>query len=472
MIRRPSSWPILWQLGGLALAAVLAAQAISFSIVAFLPAPPEPGLTIADVVAAIRAGGDGEGFRATRSPEPPFVFEDRPNAMPALIASSIQEALGLRQGDVHVMMLPSGAGDPADGRQGGIAFFDAQVTPRDAQKKPPPLPTLLRAASVPLAPFATAVLEPDGGWLYLTPAKRNWLTPLQQRALLAFVLSVAILAPLTWIAARWLSSPIRRFAEAAETIGPGMAVQPLSAEGAPELRAAIGAVNRMQERLRRHVEDRTTAVAGIAHDLRTPLTSLRLRAEALPPEARTRMTADLDRLIQMVEQVLAFVRGEQGREPRMRTDLGQMALECARELEEAGADVECRAEPSVWVNAEAVNLRRALTNLIDNAVKFGARARVNVLIVRGRAVFQVEDDGPGLPEGLRQRVFEPFVRAEPSRNRSTGGAGLGLAVVGTVARVHGGQIDLVNREGGGLTARLVLPLAGAAHGEGRLQRAV
>lgn len=468
-MNRPASWPVLWQLGGLALAAVVAAQTLSFGIVALFPTPPDAPLTVGSVIEAIKAGGEAKGFDVAVRPDPPFPADAQANdATMRVVAASIAEGLGVAAGDVQVVTLDHdesiSSGGPlvsAPGVVGGVAIFKpGTIAPVGNPAAPPPLTTVLRTTAVPFAPFATAVRQPGGAWLVVEPAPPGWLSPIQQRVLLAFALSVAILAPLTWFAARRLTLPIRRFAEAAETFGLDREVRPLQAEGAPELKAAVRAVNRMQERLKRHVEDRTTAVASIAHDLRTPLTSLRLRAESLPPEVKVRMTADIDRLIHMVEQALAFVRGERGREPRVLIDFGKLAMDCAREIEEAGADVECRAEADVWVVAEAVHLRRALTNLIDNAIKYGERARVNVASRGGLAVFEVEDDGPGLPPGQQDNLFEPFIRLEPSRSRLTGGTGLGLAVANTVAEVHGGRIELTNMVEGGLLARLTLPAAG------------
>ncbi len=467
-MNRPASWPVLWQLGGIALAAVVAAQTISFGIIALFPTPPEPTLTVNAVVGAIRGGSGADGFEIALRPDPPFP-PDAQTGDPTLLilAASIAEALGIEASDVRVAMLDAGDTPRAGGtalspptQVGGVAFFKPGASsPVASGKPPPPLTTVLRSAAIPFAPFVTAVRQPGGAWLIVEPALAGWLSPIQQRILLAFALSVAILAPLSWYAARRLTQPIRRFAEAAEAFELDGEVRPLEAEGAPELKAAARAVNRMHERLRRHIEDRTTAVAAIAHDLRTPLTSLRLRAESLPLDVRARMAADIDRLIQMVEQVLAFVRGERAREPRTLIDLGKLAMDCAREAEETGADVECRTDADVWIEAEAVNLRRALTNLIDNAVKFGERARVSVKAREGWAVFEVEDDGPGLPPGTQDRLFEPFIRLEPSRNRMTGGAGLGLAVAQTVAQVHGGRVELSNLSSRGLLARMCLPSA-------------
>lgn len=468
-MNRPASWPVLWQLGGLALAAVVAAQTISFGIVALFPTQPAPPLTVGAVIDAIRAGGHSQDFDIAVLPDPPFPQDARTDdATMRLIAASIAEGLGVQPADVQVSLRDRegglGAGGPVvtpPGAAGGVAILKAgTVAPVGSAAAPPPLTTVLRTTAVAFPPFATAVRQPGGSWMVVEPAEHGWLSPVQQRVLLAFALSVIILAPVTWYAARRLTLPIRRFAEAAETFGLDREVRPLATVGAPELRTAIRAVNRMQERLKRHVEDRTTAVAAIAHDLRTPLTSLRLRAESLPADVKARMTADIDRLIHMVEQALAFVRGERGREPRVLTDLGKLAMDCAREIEEAGADVECRAEADVWVIAEVVHLRRALTNLIDNAVKYGERARVNVTSAGGSAVFEVEDDGPGLPLGQQDYLFEPFIRLEPSRSRLTGGTGLGLAVANTVAQVHGGRIELTNLPEGGLLARLTLPAAG------------
>lgn len=199
-------------------------------------------------------------------------------------------------------------------------------------------------------------------------------------------------------------------------------------------------------------------VGAIAHDLRTPLTRLRFRIEAAPDDIRARLAADIDQMDAMISAALGFVRDATRTGPRERLDVTSLVESLAVEAAETGSDVIAAPSPRLTVLADPLALRRLFANLIENAVKYGERARVRMSDADGQAVIEIEDDGPGIPPEDLERVFEPFYRGEPSRNRETGGAGLGLAVVRSIARAHGGDVVLRNRSGGGLTARVTLPL--------------
>ncbi|KQY84677.1 hypothetical protein ASD25_06500 [Brevundimonas sp. Root1423] len=307
------------------------------------------------------------------------------------------------------------------------------------------------------APFSASVQQEDGRWATVEPP-RGLLSPWQQRVLLALAISMLLLAPLVWFMARRLTRPIRVFADAAERLGADPDAEPLTPSGPSEVRTAIQAFNDMQASLRDHMRRRTQTVAAIAHDLRTPLTRLRFRAEQAPEAVRDRMAADIEEMDALIAQAMAYVRGETTPERRERFDLSSLAEDCAAGFSETGAAVSFTNGDALPVQADAAALRRALANLIANAVKFGAVARVKAVSEDGRAIILVEDDGPGLPEGELEAVFEPFHRAERSRSRETGGAGLGLTVARQAARAAGGDVTLTNRPGGGLTARLTLPL--------------
>jgi signal transduction histidine kinase len=213
----------------------------------------------------------------------------------------------------------------------------------------------------------------------------------------------------------------------------------------------------MQEKLRRYVGERTAMVAAIAHDLRTPLTRMRFRIEGAPEEVRDKVVADIEQMDAMVSQALTFVRGDVGTSTRARLDLADLLLSVVEDVAEVGAEASFSGE-SLLIEGDPVGLRRLATNLVENAVKFGQRARVALETHDGWAVIRVEDDGPGLPEAELERAFEPFHRGDPSRARSTGGFGLGLAVARSIAQAHGGDVTLANRAGGGLDAIVRLPL--------------
>jgi signal transduction histidine kinase len=282
--------------------------------------------------------------------------------------------------------------------------------------------------------------------------------------LVALVTTALALILAVLVTARRITRPVRALALAADRLGRGEAVEPLPERGPDELRRATRAFNTMQARLRRFVDDRTRILAALGHDLRTPITALRLRAEFVEEdEARERLLATLDEMQRMVEATLAFARDEAGSEAAREVDLAALVEGVCEDLRELGREVAVEPGPRLVARVRPLALRRALRNLVENAVAYGGRARVTLRREAGEAVVTVEDDGPGVPEDQLERVFEPFVRLEGSRSRETGGVGLGLAIARSVVRAHGGEVTLTNRPGGGLTAMVRLPLgAGAA----------
>jgi signal transduction histidine kinase len=214
----------------------------------------------------------------------------------------------------------------------------------------------------------------------------------------------------------------------------------------------------MQMRIRRFVEDRTRMMAAISHDLRTPITTMRLRVEFIEDtEAREKLIATLDEMKAMTESALAFAREEATLEPTRTVDMVALVESLCQDLADIGWSVTfVDGERVTWrLRPDAV--RRALRNLIENAVRYGDRAQVRLVTTPEGLDVVVEDEGPGIPREQQERVFAPFVRLETSRNRTTGGAGLGLAIARTIARSHGGEIIVVNRQEGGLCAILRLP---------------
>ncbi|HSK39726.1 MAG TPA: ATP-binding protein, partial [Arenibaculum sp.] len=300
----------------------------------------------------------------------------------------------------------------------------------------------------------------DGPWLVVrADAARDGPFRLLRFGL--YMLAIGIVVVLvSWWAARRLTAPIAAFAEAAERLGVEGEVRLLPETGPREIRSATQAFNQMQERLRRFVDDRTQMLAAISHDLRTPLTRLRLRAEFVEdPDQQRRMLADLDEMETMISSTLIFARDDARREPRTRIDVAAMLQTIADDLADAGHGVSYAGPPRRIFACRPVALRRAVGNLVDNAVKYGGTAEITLADEPGRIVILVEDAGPGIPDGELERVFAPFHRLERSRSRDTGGTGLGLSVARTVAHAHGGDAVLENRAGGGLRARLILPEA-------------
>lgn len=300
----------------------------------------------------------------------------------------------------------------------------------------------------------------DGRWLNAS-TERPPVPPLGRAFLAAFLMSAVSVAVLGAWAVRRMAKPMRSLAEAADRLGRGEPVEALPEAGPEETQRLVAAFNRMQERLDRYVRDRTATLAAVAHDLRTPITTLRLRAEFVSDEEiRAKIVETLDEMQAMAEAGLAFARGESTSEPTRRTDLAALVESVVDDISEQGRDVRLTssAQERVVLPCRPSAVRRALTNLIENATIYGARARVGLERLDHDVRITVDDEGPGIPSADLERVFEPFVRLEGSRSRETGGAGLGLSLVRSAARGHGGDAWLENRAGGGLRAILSLPL--------------
>jgi hypothetical protein len=305
---------------------------------------------------------------------------------------------------------------------------------------------------------------PDGTWLTVGAAlqkPRFWHSP---RFLAAFLLMTVAAALLTLWAVRRLTAPVATLAAAAEALGRDVNAPPLPETGPTEVAVAAIAFNTMAARIRRFVRDRTEMLTAIGHDLRTPITRLKLRAEFMEDdEQRRKMLADLDEMEAMVAATLAFGRDAARDEPLVPLDLGAMLRtvldEAADAVPERADDVAYEGPAQLTVRARPLGLKRAFVNLIGNALLYGESACVRVHTpVDGMVRVEIEDDGPGLPPDEIERVFEPFHRVEGSRNRETGGTGLGLPIARDILRAHGGNVTLANRLGGGARATVTLPV--------------
>jgi signal transduction histidine kinase len=274
---------------------------------------------------------------------------------------------------------------------------------------------------------------------------------------LGVMLAAVIL--LVWFAARSTVRPLTDLARAARDLGENLRRPPLAEDGPSEVRQAAHAFNAMQMRILHDIEERERFLAAVSHDLKTPVTRLRLRSELLAePELRQRFLHDLDDMQDLLGGALDFLQGKAVEEAMQPVDLVAMAESLADDFIEAGGIVTLRAPETLRTAARPRALRRAFANLIDNALKYGGRADVSLSTVSGELLIAIADAGPGLPEAELERVFEPFYRMESSRSRDTGGVGLGLAIVRQIARSHGGEVMLENRAAGGLRAVLRLPL--------------
>ncbi len=257
-----------------------------------------------------------------------------------------------------------------------------------------------------------------------------------------------------------MTEPLRKLSRAAQKLGTDVQAPAIPETGPEEVRRTAHAFNVMQKRIRRFVEDRTQMLGAIAHDLGTPITRLRLRAEFVEEsELRSKMLQDLDDMQQMVVSTLSFIREDAALEPQARVDIGSLLARVCDDIIDAGFEVELDEIPRwVLVDCYPVALRRALSNVIDNAVKYGISAKVSVSMDATTLKILVKDKGPGIAPDRQEDVFRPFLRLEDSRNRETGGTGLGLSVARSILRGHGGDIQLNNQAEGGLGVELSLPL--------------
>jgi protein-histidine pros-kinase len=263
-----------------------------------------------------------------------------------------------------------------------------------------------------------------------------------------------------WWGARWLAAPLCRLADAAAALADGLTREPLPEQGPRECREATRGFNRMQASIGRQLADRDRLVAAVSHDLRTPLTRLRLRTEtALAPAQRAGFCRDIAEMDTMISTTLDYLRGAADAEPISRVDPTALLVELADAQRLAGHGVPVRgAAAGVW--AQPTALKRCLANLLENALRYGGSAELVLIDGADGLLVEVRDRGPGLPEAELLRVLAPFYRVEGSRNRQHGGVGLGLAIAHDIARQHGGRLMLANRAGGGLVARLSLPRGG------------
>ncbi|ULJ75519.1 ATP-binding protein [Rhizobium gallicum] len=288
-----------------------------------------------------------------------------------------------------------------------------------------------------------AVRLSDGSWLNSAYHKVMPSTLWNTQSLFSLGITAIVLSIIGVFTANRITRPLRGLASAAEALGRGETVEKLPESGPDDIRQTAEAFNRMQSRLHRFVEDRMRMLAAISHDLRTPLTSLRLRAEFVSdPDVQQRMLATIDEIQTMTEATLAFARGEATVEETRTIELNALVGSLCDDLAELGQNVEFSEGAKINYRCRPEGLRRAIRNLVENAVRYGGEARVHLFHTPTTIDIVVEDDGPGIPENATEQVFAPFFRLEQSRSRETGGVGLGLSIARAIVRHHGGDIGL------------------------------
>jgi len=376
--------------------------------------------------------------RFTESAAPTTTGDD--TGVSQFLASELAAALDLPDDAVRVSVGIEGGAD-------GEAWWTIWRGP--ARHRPPKISW-----------FRASIEIGGGSWMNIETAPPPDPRPFRRTLFISLILSSVATLAVAVLVARRIVRPMRALAKAADSLGRGETVGPVPETGPDEARRSVHAFNEMRERLDRFVRDRTQMLAAISHDLRTPITTLRLRAELLDDEdIRDRIIETIEEMQDMTEATLAFVRADQAEEETRPIDLAALVDSLGADLVELGLDIAVHEEARPIIRGRTVALRRAIRNIIENAVRYGERASVTVQErpPDNEARIIVDDNGPGLAPHDFERVFEPFVRGESSRSRETGGIGLGLAIARTIFRSHGGDITLENREKGGLRVIMTLP---------------
>lgn len=412
-----------------------------FAVARLLAAEPDEAARLA-VIGAARVAMPGLDLTLDRRPADPAA----PHATAASLGSGA----------------PSPSGPPgSSGSPEGFARFVARELPGTtvAVEAPAPLPG---APKGPAEAARVAVTFADGAVLRATlasaPPRPFFLFGPLFGAFLFVLVGTVLLS--IWAALR-LTGPLRRFAAAAQDFELGSAHEPLPDQGPEEIRAAARALNALRDRVNDLVGRQSRMLAAVGHDLRTPITRLRLRTEFIDDAPlRRAFEADLDRMSAMVERTLTFLRTGETATRREPIDLGALLHTIVDEFAELGGSVDCEAAPQILVCGDEDTLRRAFSNLIENGLKFGSGVAVRLRDLEGRAIVEIEDDGPGIPAAERERMLEPFVRGDAARSATAGdGFGLGLAIATAIVAGHGGRLELADAVPHGLRVRVDLPKA-------------
>ncbi|MBN5079551.1 sensor histidine kinase [Stenotrophomonas maltophilia] len=427
----------------LALASLLLATLVSVAVVGWMPRPAPPPMRLDQAVQVLRgeqAAAPLGLHLATQDAPPKGSASDWLTQLAAL-------QMGLPAKEVRLVWSGQGKAPDVQVIEGGAVLDGtARVGVLKAQA------ALLTAMQWP--PFELGVRQADGRWR-VVGSDHSDLAAWRRQVILALLGGAVLLAPLAAWASIRLGRPLRRLADASARVDL-QADTPLPDDGPREVQMLAAAIGTGRERLRAQAQDMTHMLAAVAHDLRTPLTGLRLRAEFAPTPQAARMVADIERMDTMIEQVLDYARGELQPLQMRPLDLAALLEECVQAALLRGVEISIQGPDSLPWHGDALLLRRAFDNLIDNADRYAGAVELRLAVVERGVQLEVMDRGPGIAEGDRVRLLQPFQRSERSRSRTTGGAGLGLAVAANVARRHAGELQLLHREGGGLVACLLL----------------
>lgn len=451
---------ILFQIGALALAIVLLVQAISVAVVLLTPPPAPSRMSPFRVAQALQDPmvARQEGWRRVKVRDAPF---ETTSGTGALLAAGIAASVG---GDAPQVRVRINAASPPASSQSTMTVRRTGTTQETVALRAPMSPSTVSALAgaalmspdFSLPAFEAAWRQPGGDWVVIRPeeqAMARWI------ARLAVMLGVSLLliAPMTWWAARRLTHPVRALALAAQQVQIDQSIDLDFSRGPSEVAAVAVALSEMRARLERQLNERMRMLTAVAHDLRTPLTGLRLRAEQAPPSARARMAQDIARMDAMISEILDYA-AVQARNATLAepVDLADLSGEVVGAFSPTSIPLDVKARARVTVGVERA--RRVLLNLVQNALRYGEEVVVEVDAEEGWSIIRVMDRGPGLEADDLEKVFEPFYRLERSRSRETGGVGLGLSIARELALVDDGEVWLERRRGGGLTAVLRYPV--------------
>ncbi len=498
--------PIFWQVLGLSLFVLAAALGINTFLVLNAPDPPPAGYSISEAAQALKAGEvklrNGRTLKAvTEKARPDFAGAASPIPLHGhfekLVGQELAAALSSpadrvwvrieaplhmrhRQFETRIYVRHSAsAGGPAAGGtiidergpiDDGGPMEGGDPPPGQMNRAdmhgdgPPPQMMIMHSGILPndlsIPPFEAAWQLADGSYRVITPPA-TLIQPWQVRLLIGFAVTALLILPLVWLLSQRLTRPIIAFSEAAAKVGFEDNAPPVMAIGSREVRAAADVLNAMQARIRKQMESRTALMGAIAHDLKTPLARMRLRIEDLPGPLRDKLGDDISHMDGLIKSAMSFTSAHRLGDTLRPLDLSALVEALADDMAAVCPIDATHVEHDIMVKGDTVALKRILTNLLENACRYAGSCRVEVSTRGAEVEVSVIDNGPGLPPEMLETVFEPFYRLEESRNRDTGGAGLGLSVAKALAEAQGGTLKLINRYEGkqvaGLEARLVLP---------------
>ncbi|WDR35039.1 ATP-binding protein [Pseudomonas serboccidentalis] len=307
--------------------------------------------------------------------------------------------------------------------------------------------------------YVALVQLTDGSWLTFTPPGRSWGLPARTRIAIIIALGLIATVLVAWLATRQLAKPLQRFASAARRFGGDLRAPPIKIQGPDEIRQAIIAFNTMQAQIQHYISERTHMLASISHDLRAPLTRMRLRSEFMEDfDHQGKLIRDIEEMQSMINAALAFFREDTQPEQATAFDLSELLQTIIDDYRDQNIAIDFSGPAHLVYEGRPLGIKRVIVNLLENAEKYAQHPAIALSSDGYSICIDVTDKGPGIPEASLQRVFDPFFRLETSRNRETGGVGLGLSSARAIVREQGGELTLSNRSGGGLIARVELPL--------------